>query len=45
MGEDKIKGEIKLVETKYKAKLDKLNKKLKLEEEEKNKLKLKHLEK
>lgn len=43
MGEDKMKGEINLVETKFKAKIEKLNKKIKIEEDEKNKFKLKSL--
>ena len=41
MGEDKMKGEVHLVETKYKKKLEKLNQKVKAQEEENNSLKLK----
>ena len=45
LGEDKVKGELNLMETKYKKKVEKLGLKLKTLEDENNAFKLKQLEK
>ena len=45
LGEDKAKGDLNLMESKYKKKLEKLSIKFKALEEENNAAKLKQLEK
>ena len=45
MGEEKVRGEINLIETKYKKKITTLNEKVKKLEEENVQMKMKTLEK